>query len=111
MTPLTNEGCGVFEYSGTGVAGNTISHNIVNDAYCGVGIVPTDHAETGDYHNTIFTDINTDNFSYPALRSRNKDQSIPSKRLKVLQKQKPGGRLWLNDRSCVRLRPDRVNHV
>ena len=31
--------------------------------------------------------------------------------LKVPQKQKPRGRLWLNDGSCVRLRPDRVNHV
>jgi putative transposase len=31
--------------------------------------------------------------------------------LKVPQKQKPRGRLWLNDGSCVRLRPDRRNHV
>jgi putative transposase len=31
--------------------------------------------------------------------------------LKVPQKQKPRGRLWLNDGSCVRLRPERVNHV
>jgi putative transposase len=31
--------------------------------------------------------------------------------LKVLQKQKPRGRLWLNDGSCVRLRPERPNHV
>ena len=27
--------------------------------------------------------------------------------LKVPQKQKPRGRLWLNDGSCVRLRPER----
>jgi putative transposase len=31
--------------------------------------------------------------------------------LKVPQKQKPRGRLWLNDGSCVRLRPERDNHV
>src|ERR1022692_4420525 len=31
--------------------------------------------------------------------------------LKVPQKQKPRGRLWLNDGSCVRLRPARANHV
>jgi len=31
--------------------------------------------------------------------------------LTVPQKQKPRGRLWLNDGSCVRLRPERKNHV
>jgi len=31
--------------------------------------------------------------------------------LKVPRKQKPRGRLWLNDGSCVRLRPQRRNHV
>jgi len=31
--------------------------------------------------------------------------------LKVPARQKPRGRLWLNDGSCVRLRPERVNHV
>jgi len=31
--------------------------------------------------------------------------------LKVPVKQKPRGRLWLNDGSCVRLRPERENHV
>ena len=31
--------------------------------------------------------------------------------LKVPQKQKPRGRLWLNDGSCVRLRPERANQV
>lgn len=32
-------------------------------------------------------------------------------RLKVPQKQPKKGRLWLNDGSCVRLRPERPNHV
>ena len=31
--------------------------------------------------------------------------------LKVPQKQRPRGRLWLNDGSCLQLRPERVNHV
>ena len=31
--------------------------------------------------------------------------------LKVPQKQRPRGRLWLNDGSCVRLRPEHKNHV
>ncbi len=31
--------------------------------------------------------------------------------LKVPQKQPKRGRLWLNDGSCVRLRPERQNHV
>lgn len=66
VTPLApNEACGVFEYSGTGISGNTISNTTVNDAYCGVGFVTADHVEAGHYHNTLFTDINTDTFSYP----------------------------------------------
>ena len=31
--------------------------------------------------------------------------------LKVPQKQRLRGRLWLNDGSCLRLRPERANHV
>jgi len=31
--------------------------------------------------------------------------------LKVPRKQKPRGRLWLNDGSCIRLRPEHRNHV
>ena len=31
--------------------------------------------------------------------------------LKVPAKQKPRGRLWLNDGSCLRLRPEHANHV
>jgi nitrous oxidase accessory protein NosD len=66
VTPLVpNESCGVFEMPHTSVSGNTIAHNTVNDAYCGVGYVSADHVETGDYHNTLFTDINTETFSYP----------------------------------------------
>ena len=31
--------------------------------------------------------------------------------LKAPQKQRPRRRLWLNDGSCIRLRPERANHV
>jgi len=31
--------------------------------------------------------------------------------LKVPQKQPKKGRLWLNDGSCIRLRPERPNHI
>jgi len=31
--------------------------------------------------------------------------------LKVPKKQRPRRRLWLNDGSCIRLRPERANHV
>ena len=31
--------------------------------------------------------------------------------LKVPRRQRPRGRLWLNDGSCIRLRPERRNHV
>ena len=31
--------------------------------------------------------------------------------LKMPQKQRPRKRLWLNDGSCIRLRPERANHV
>lgn len=31
--------------------------------------------------------------------------------LKVPKKQRPRGRLWLNDGSCIRLRPERPGHV
>jgi hypothetical protein len=34
-----------------------------------------------------------------------------SEGLKVPQKQKPRGGLWLNDGSCVRMRAERPNHV
>ena len=31
--------------------------------------------------------------------------------LKFPKRQKPRGRLWLNDGSCIKLRPERANHV
>src|ERR1700682_3735491 len=36
---------------------------------------------------------------------------LATRRLKVPQKQRPRRRLWLGDGSCMRLRPERANHV
>jgi nitrous oxidase accessory protein NosD len=62
--PIDNdhESCGVFEFSGTGDAGNTISHTTVNDAYCGVFYVTADHVGPGNYNNTLYTTLNGDLF-------------------------------------------------
>ena len=49
----------------------------------------------------------------PAGRSVTIASSASGRRegLKVPKRQKPRGRLWLNDGSCMRLRPERTNHV
>ncbi len=60
LGPVQNESCGVFEASGTGVSGNSISHTTVNDGYCGVAHVSADRVEDGSYHNTLYTELNTD---------------------------------------------------
>jgi hypothetical protein len=54
------EGCGIDEYSGTGVAGNLISNNTVGDAYCGVAYVTADTVLSGPYFNTLYTELNAD---------------------------------------------------
>jgi hypothetical protein len=58
--PVTNESCGIWEDSGTGDAGNTISNNTVNDAYCGVEYVSADKVTSGTYSNTLYTTFNGD---------------------------------------------------
>lgn len=58
------EGCGINEYSGTGVSGNTIANNTVNDAYCGVAYVTGDHVGPNVFLNTLYTELNSD--SYPS---------------------------------------------
>jgi hypothetical protein len=54
------EGCGINEYSGTGVAGNLISNNTVGDAYCGVAYVTADTVQPGSFFNTLYTQLNVD---------------------------------------------------
>lgn len=58
--PISNESCGVYEWSGTGDTGNTIGANFVNDAYCGVAYVTADVVTSGTYFNTLYTTFNTD---------------------------------------------------
>jgi hypothetical protein len=58
------EGCGINEYSGTGVSGNIISNNTVNDAYCGVAYVTADHVGPNMFYNTLYTQFDSD--SYPS---------------------------------------------
>jgi nitrous oxidase accessory protein NosD len=58
--PVSNESCGIWESSGTGDAGNTISNTTVNDAYCGVEYVTADTVKPGTYFNTLYTTFNGD---------------------------------------------------
>lgn len=61
------EGCGINEYSGSGLSGNTISNNTVSDAYCGVAAVQADHIQSGMYFNTLYTQLDSDLYpcAYP----------------------------------------------
>jgi len=61
------EGCGINEYSGTGVSGNSMSNNTINDAYCGVAYVTADHLGPNVLLNTLYTVLNSDLYpsSYP----------------------------------------------
>jgi len=60
VTPLTNESCGIYEISGAGIVGNTISNTTVNDAYCGVLYITVDQVGPGNYYNTLYTTLNGD---------------------------------------------------
>jgi len=57
------EGCGINEYSGTGVSGNILQNNTVNGAYCGVAFVTADQVQSDTYFNTLYETFNAD--SYP----------------------------------------------
>jgi nitrous oxidase accessory protein NosD len=65
LGPVRNENCGIFEFPRTGVSGNTISNTTVNDAYCGVAYVSSDHVEYGFYSNTLYTQLNASLPSFP----------------------------------------------
>jgi hypothetical protein len=63
------EGCGIDEYSGAGTfLGNQIVANTVNDAYCGVAHVTANTVTDGSYFNTLYTELNSDNYTttFPA---------------------------------------------
>jgi parallel beta helix pectate lyase-like protein len=57
------EGCGINEYSGSGVSGNSILNNTINDAYCGIAFVTGEQVQGNVYLNTLYTRLNSD--SYP----------------------------------------------
>jgi hypothetical protein len=62
------EGCGINEYSGSGTfSGNQIWQNTVSDAYCGVAHVGADPVYFGTYFNTLYTQLNSDQYpnTYP----------------------------------------------
>ena len=55
------EGCGINEYPGNGIfSGNEISHNTVNDAYCGVAHVTADWVNDGVYFNTLYKELDAE---------------------------------------------------
>jgi hypothetical protein len=56
------EGCGINEYSGTGVSGNSITRNTINDAYCGIAFVTGEQVQGNVYLNTLYTKFNADSF-------------------------------------------------
>jgi hypothetical protein len=56
------EGCGITEYSGTGVSDNTITNNTVNDAYCAVAAVSADLVEDVHARNTLYNTLNADQY-------------------------------------------------
>jgi nitrous oxidase accessory protein NosD len=60
VASFENQSCGISEAPGTGVSGNVIANNTVNDAYCGVGYVGADHVSGGTYQNTFHDLINAD---------------------------------------------------
>jgi hypothetical protein len=47
------------EAPGTGVAGNTLSQNTINDGYCGVAHVSADRIDHARYFNVLYTELNT----------------------------------------------------
>jgi hypothetical protein len=58
--PVSNDSCGIWENTGTGISGNTIENNTVNDAYRGVAYVTADRVVSGTYFNTLYTTFNID---------------------------------------------------
>jgi parallel beta-helix repeat protein len=60
LLPLANQVCGVDEEAGSGLSGNYIAHNVVNDAYCGVAQVFTDVAVENRFFNTEYEILDAD---------------------------------------------------
>jgi parallel beta-helix repeat protein len=59
-------GCGINDIPGTGSSGNNILGNWVNDAYCGIGYVGTDHVDANIFLNVLAMSLNNDTLTvYP----------------------------------------------
>lgn len=58
--PISGHSCGIWEYSGTGVAMNLILNNTINDTYCGVAYVTADQVYSGVYTNVLYATLNRD---------------------------------------------------
>ena len=56
------ERCGISEYSGTGVANNTITGNTVIDAYCGIAHVTGERLGPNIYRDVLYTSLNADDY-------------------------------------------------
>lgn len=85
-------GCGINEYPDSGVSGNTIRGNTVNNAYCGVAAVAADTLESGQYLNTLYDTLNSDQYPDtfpPALEPG--QSSSPSQARRVGQTRRRAG--------------------
>ena len=60
LTPIANKVCGIYEEPDSGVMGNFIVNNTINDAYCGVEHVTADLVLEGQYFNTLYNTLNVD---------------------------------------------------
>jgi F-box protein 11 len=60
VLPVVNESGGIWEYSGTGVSGNKLLGNKVNDAYAAISAVQADTVAGTSYTNTLYTILNSD---------------------------------------------------
>ena len=58
--PIAQQGCGIYEATGTGVSNNTIVNNSVNDAFCGVAYVTGETFHAGASLNTLYPAFNSD---------------------------------------------------
>ena len=60
LLPLANRVCGIDEETASGVSGNYIVQNVVNDAYCGVAKVSADVASENRFFNTAYGILEVD---------------------------------------------------
>jgi nitrous oxidase accessory protein NosD len=89
LGPVANQSCGIAEAPGTGVAGNTISQNTINDGYCGVAHVSADRIDHARYFNILYTELNTDLVTSPPPPIEPGQATNPQQATGVVQPPKP----------------------